>query len=435
MTLFGLPMGLMVVVLFVIGATLGRFLNLCIDQFWRHDRLLDQLKSVCPGTELYNKTSHRFWRKENIPIIGGLINGSLRKKPKREAFVELLNGLLLAGLYWYMIPISAEADINNTGFFTLLWANSLPESHIEDYRQPVLWLHLWYLYLVVMIEAMVVATFIDFDWQLIPDGCTIPAMIIGILGGWLLERAYLLPVWFQKPDIMEIWAQFLPIWMEPWLQGPRIPAWIQQDSGMPGLVTSLAGWAVGGILVWGVRIIGAWVLKREAMGFGDVILMAMIGSFIGWQPAVIVFFLAPFCGAGMALFVRLFHGEAAIPYGPYLSLGTIVLLFGWRYLAPGIQDFFQIGILVPLMGVVMFATMALLLQLIQLSKMILGMPLEEEIRVGQWTSADQLQYFEGEQEDPNQGKWHSDNNTRWPGTESGRGRLHYERWKRGHRWK
>ncbi|MEZ6047327.1 MAG: A24 family peptidase [Planctomycetaceae bacterium] len=174
---------------------------------------------------------------------------------------------------------------------------------------------------------------------------------------------------------------------------------------------------------------------REAMGFGDVILMAMVGSFIGWQASVLVFFLAPMCGAGMALFVRIFHGEAAIPYGPYLALGTVIALFAWPQLVLPMEEFFQLGILVPLMGIVMFVTMALLLQLIQFSKMALGIPLEEEIRSGQWTSADQLQYFEGETVDQNQGKWFTEQQTRWPGTEAGRGRLHYEQWKRGHHWK
>ncbi|QDU79580.1 Leader peptidase PppA [Polystyrenella longa] len=428
-------MGFLLPVLFLMGAVLGRFLNLCIDQFWRHEQLLDQLKAVCPGTTIYKQSSRRFWRKENIPIAGGLVSGSLRKKPKREAFVEILNGLLVAGLYWFMIPSGAGEDIMSSGLYSSPWGFSLPEATKLEYLTPAFWLHLWYLYLIVMIEALVVATFIDFDWQIIPDGCTVPAMIFGVLGGWMLQRAYLFPVWFQSPDTLNLWAEFLPLWMDPWLHGAAIPDWIRSDSSLPGLITSLVGWAVGGAIVWGVRIIGGWVLRREAMGFGDVILMAMIGSFIGWQASVVVFFLAPFCGAGMALFVRIFHGEAAIPYGPYLALGTVVLLFGWQYIWPGMEEFFQMGILVPILGVVMFASMALLLQMIQLTKMAFGIPLEEEITAGEWTSADQLHYFEGEQVDQNQGKWHSDQNTRWPGTESGRGRLHYEQWKRGHHWK
>ena len=56
------------------------------------------------------------------------------------------------------------------------------------------------------------------------------------------------------------------------------------------LLTALVGMAASGAWVWLIRIIGQVALGREAMGFGDVTLMAMIGAFLGWQPGLIVFF-------------------------------------------------------------------------------------------------------------------------------------------------
>ena len=53
---------------------------------------------------------------------------------------------------------------------------------------------------------------------------------------------------------------------------------------------------LGGGLVWGFRIVACWAMGQEALGFGDVTLMAMIGAFFGWQIVWIAFFLAPFFG-------------------------------------------------------------------------------------------------------------------------------------------
>ena len=53
-----------------------------------------------------------------------------------------------------------------------------------------------------------------------------------------------------------------------------------------GCLTALVGMAAGGGMIWIVRVIGAAALRREAMGFGDVTLMSMIGAFVGWQGAL-----------------------------------------------------------------------------------------------------------------------------------------------------
>ena len=58
--------------------------------------------------------------------------------------------------------------------------------------------------------------------------------------------------------------------------------------------------------------------------------MAMIGSFLGWQPFVFVFLLAPLCGIAMGLGVRLITNRTYIPFGPYLSIAAVVVLFAWR---------------------------------------------------------------------------------------------------------
>ena len=113
-----------------------------------------------------------------------------------------------------------------------------------------------------------------------------------------------------------------------------------------GLWVGLIGLLVGGGLTQTVRVIGSLALRREAMGFGDVTLMAMIGAYLGWQAAVLTFFIAPFFGLTHAL-AKLFvfvgkklggressSADREIPFGPYLSMAALGLLLSWPWFWP-----------------------------------------------------------------------------------------------------
>ena len=65
------------------------------------------------------------------------------------------------------------------------------------------------------------------------------------------------------------------------------------------------------------------------MGFGDVTLMAMIGAFLGWQAAFLIFFLAPFTALLIAATQRILTGERHIAFGPYLCLAAVIVMVGW----------------------------------------------------------------------------------------------------------
>jgi prepilin signal peptidase PulO-like enzyme (type II secretory pathway) len=111
-----------------------------------------------------------------------------------------------------------------------------------------------------------------------------------------------------------------------WWLGP--PRW-------PALLSALVGMAVGGGLIWAVRVIAGSVLGREAMGFGDVTLMAMIGAFLGWQSSLIVFFLAPFAGVVIAVAQWLITGRKDIAYGPFLCAAALLLVLAWPQIWDG----------------------------------------------------------------------------------------------------
>ncbi len=107
------------------------------------------------------------------------------------------------------------------------------------------------------------------------------------------------------------------------------------------LFDGLMGLAMGGGVVWAVRIIAGGALGTEAMGFGDVTLMCMIGAFLGWQPALLVFAFAPFTSIFVALMLLLTTGEQKLAFGPYLCLSALIVVIGWNpiwnaWAAPGV---------------------------------------------------------------------------------------------------
>lgn len=95
------------------------------------------------------------------------------------------------------------------------------------------------------------------------------------------------------------------------------------------LFSAILGMTAGLGLVWGVRIVGSIAIQQEAMGFGDVTLMAMIGAFLGWQAVIITFFIAPFAGIIIGIVQALARKGNELAFGPYLSLGAILVVIFW----------------------------------------------------------------------------------------------------------
>ncbi len=101
-----------------------------------------------------------------------------------------------------------------------------------------------------------------------------------------------------------------------------VAAWHWGGVRWDSLLSSFVGLGIGGGLIWFVRFFGQLALRREAMGFGDVTLMAMLGAFLGWQPALMIFFLAPFAGLVVGLVKFIVRRDNEIPYGPFLCLAA-----------------------------------------------------------------------------------------------------------------
>ncbi len=104
-----------------------------------------------------------------------------------------------------------------------------------------------------------------------------------------------------------------------------LPLWIE------ALVGSVLGCLIGGGVVWAIRIGGSLAFGKEAMGMGDVHLMAGVGAILGCADPTIAFFIAPALGIGWAMLSLLSsslfkRAGSALPYGPHLAAATVFIV-------------------------------------------------------------------------------------------------------------
>lgn len=96
--------------------------------------------------------------------------------------------------------------------------------------------------------------------------------------------------------------------------------------GVHGFLFALLGAAAGGLTLYAVRVIGGWVLKQEAMGWGDVKMLAMIGAFVGWTGVLLTVFLGALVGSAIFLPLQI-KGKRLVPFGVFLAVGAAVTYF------------------------------------------------------------------------------------------------------------
>ena len=190
---------------------------------------------------------------------------------------------------------------------------------------------------------------------------------------------------------------------------------------------------VGGGVIWILRVVGHWVWKREVMGFGDVILMGMIGCFLGWQPTLMVFFVAPFCGLIGTLVNFVVHRGVRsheIPYGPYLSLGAMLVLLFWQPYFSHFERLFALGPMLLVIALLMIVFMAISLLLVRWIKLRLGYPDSDEFYDDEWRSSDQLAFYANKDYESGTAGLKP---SAWPGAATGQGRLFVDQWRNGGR--
>jgi leader peptidase (prepilin peptidase)/N-methyltransferase len=107
--------------------------------------------------------------------------------------------------------------------------------------------------------------------------------------------------------------------------------------GLVSLGWAFLGAAVGFGLLWVVGQLGTWAFKEEAMGGGDIKMMAMVGAFVGWQGVLLTIFAGALAGTAVFLPMSLLGRKKLVPFGIFLAIGAAV-----TYLAgPAVIDWYQ----------------------------------------------------------------------------------------------
>lgn len=146
-----------------------------------------------------------------------------------------------------------------------------------------------------LFSALIVVSFIDFERLEIPDIISLPGIVIGL-------------------GVSVIYPELL------------------SKGRFEAFIDSLLGVLIGGGSLYLLGFLGEIVFKKEAMGGGDVKLLAMIGAFLGWQGALLTFFIAPFLGILAAVKAKIIQKKGVIPYGPYISLAAFITALWGRNL-------------------------------------------------------------------------------------------------------
>lgn len=145
----------------------------------------------------------------------------------------------------------------------------------------------------VFISSLLVITFIDLDHKIIPDVISLPGIPIGLVAS------------FALPTIT--------------------------------LKASALGLLIGGGSLWFVAWAYNLIAHRDGMGGGDIKLLAMIGTIIGWKGVIFTIFASSVMGSCVGITMMLIKGKNmkfAIPFGPFLSIGAIAyVFFGAQFIA------------------------------------------------------------------------------------------------------
>jgi leader peptidase (prepilin peptidase)/N-methyltransferase len=267
----------MSVFVFVLGAIIGSFLNVCIYRIPR-DASIVRPGSRCPACAvpiLYY---------DNIPLISYMaLLGRCRKCGATIAIRYPLVELITAGLFvvfYRVLGLSLELPVS-LAFASLL----------------------------------IVISFIDLDHLIIPDILSLGGLVLGV------ALSFFRPSFGYTDSLGGV------------LAGAGLLKGLPES--LVRVATSLGGVLLGAGILFAIAKSYELVRKREGMGGGDIKLLGMIGAFCGFEGVIFSLVSGSLMGTLVGLPLTLIRGEGmkyALPFGPFLSLGALLYLIAGNQL-------------------------------------------------------------------------------------------------------
>jgi leader peptidase (prepilin peptidase)/N-methyltransferase len=365
-----MPQVVCLLFVFVFGAMVGSFLNVCIA------RLPFEKSFIWPSSRCgYCLQSIRWY--DNIPLVSyWVLRGKCRTCGASFSIqyfvVELLTGLLFVLLFYLEI-------FRNVHDLDVIKSNQyLIHNGIPPWQGLVV-----FGFHAILMSFLLVASFCDLDRQTIPLSLTVTGTIIGLIGAvlfpWPWPGGPIVPPspWHRLGVVIKEGLYPWPVWAL-----PAVPWLMPGGNWQTGLATGLAGMLAGTLMLRGVRFLfglgmgseymeeapepgegqETWFGGRlvswfgrvggKALGLGDADLMMMAGAFLGWQPILVAFFVAVLPGVVMGLSQVAVRGHTTLPFGPALAIGVMMTCLGWRTIGPSVQTFFFDGPFILILAVV-----------------------------------------------------------------------------------
>ena len=96
--------------------------------------------------------------------------------------------------------------------------------------------------------------------------------------------------------------------------------------GYQALIFALGNGCLAMAIIYGLKLLGDFLFKKESMGGGDIKLLFIFGLVLGWPIAVLSILLGSIIGLPMSLIILYKTKNHEIPFGPFLSIGALILL-------------------------------------------------------------------------------------------------------------